>query len=35
MEQSIKIRLLKSIGKVYEQAKDCKLETEFFEKVEN
>lgn len=35
MEQSIKIRLLECIGKVYEQSKDCKLEAAFFENVEN
>lgn len=35
MEQTIKIRLLECIGKVYEQSKDCKLESAFFEKVEN
>jgi len=35
MEQTIKIKLLECIGKVYEQSKDCKLETAFFETVEN
>ncbi len=34
MEQTIKIRLLECIGKVYEQSKDCKLEAVFFEKVD-
>ncbi len=34
MEQNIKIRLLESIGKIYEESKDCKLEPAFFEKVE-
>jgi hypothetical protein len=35
MEQNIKIRLLKSIGKVYEQSKECKLDSSFFEKADN
>lgn len=35
MEQSIKIRLLECIGKVYEQSEECKLETTFFKTVEN
>lgn len=35
MEQSIKNRLLESIGKIYEISKNCKLETSFFEKVDN
>ena len=35
MEQTIKIRLLECIGKVYEQSKNCKLETAFFEQAEN
>jgi AAA+ superfamily predicted ATPase len=35
MEQTIKIRLLECIGKVYDQSKDCKLETVFFETVES
>ena len=34
MEQNIIIRLLESIGKVYEQSKDCKLDSAFFEKVD-
>ncbi|NCB67233.1 MAG: AAA family ATPase [Bacteroidia bacterium] len=34
MEQNIRIRLLESIGKIYEESKDCKLEPAFFEKVE-
>jgi len=34
MEQNIKFRLLESIGKVYEQSKDCKLDSAFFEKVD-
>ncbi len=34
MDQSIKFRLLESIGKVYEQAKGCKLDSVFFEKVD-
>lgn len=33
MEQTIKIRLLECIGKIYDEAKDCKLESAFFEKV--
>ena len=35
MEKNLKLRLLESIGKVYEQSKDCKLEPAFFEKVES
>ncbi len=35
MEQTIKIRLLGSIGKIYEESKDCKLESAFFEKATN
>lgn len=34
MKQNIKFRLLESIGKVYEQSKDCKLDSAFFEKVD-
>ena len=34
MEQSIKTKLLDGMGKVYELANKCKLETVFFEKVE-
>lgn len=34
MEQNIKIRLLESIGKIYEESKNSKLEPAFFEKVE-
>lgn len=34
MEQSLKLRLLKSIGKVFEQSDDCKLDSAFFEKVD-
>ena len=34
MEQNIKFRLLESIGKVYEQSKDCKLDSAFFEEVD-
>ena len=34
MEQNIRIRLLESIGKIYEESKNCKLESAFFEKVE-
>ena len=34
MEQTIKIRLLECIGKIYEDSRDCKLETAFFEKVD-
>lgn len=34
MEQNIRIRLLESIGKIYEESKNCKLEPVFFEKVE-
>lgn len=34
MEQNIKLRLLESIGKVYEHSKDCKLDSPFFEKVD-
>jgi hypothetical protein len=33
MEQNIKLNLLKSIGKVYDQAKGCKLEESSLEKV--
>lgn len=35
MEQNIRIRLLESIGKIYEESKECKLEPVFFETVEN
>ena len=35
MEQNIRIRLLESIGKIYEESKECKLEPAFFETVEN
>lgn len=35
MEQSIKTKLLDCMGKVYELANKCKLETVFFEKVED
>jgi len=34
MEQNIKLNLLKSIGKVYDQAKGCKLEESSLEKSE-
>ena len=34
MEKSMKLRLLESIGKVYELSKDCKLEPAFFENIE-
>jgi hypothetical protein len=34
MEQSIKSKLIRSFGKVYESAKGCKLEPDFFEKVQ-
>ena len=34
MEQNIRIKLLESIGKIYEESKNCKLESAFFEKVE-
>lgn len=33
MDQNIKFRLLESIGKVFEQSKECKLNSAFFEKV--
>lgn len=32
MEQNLKLRLLESIGKVFEQSKNCKLDSVFFEK---
>ncbi len=35
MESSIKQNLLKCIGKVYEHAAKCKLESIFFEKIDN
>lgn len=35
MEQTVKIRLLASIGKIYEESKNCKLEPTFFETVES
>ena len=35
MEKDIKFRLLESIGKVYEQSKECKLDSFFFDKVDN
>ncbi len=35
MEQNIRIRLLESIGKIYEESKNSKLEPAFFETVEN
>jgi AAA+ superfamily predicted ATPase len=34
MEQNLKLRLLVSIGKVYEQSKGCKLDPTFFKKVD-
>ena len=34
MEQNIKVKLLESIGNVYEQSKNCKLESAFYEKVD-
>ena len=34
MENNIKLRLLKSIGSVYELSRDCKLDSDFFEKVD-
>jgi len=34
MEQNIKFRLLESIGKIFEQSKDCKLDSVYFEKVD-
>ncbi len=34
MEQNLKLRLLGSIGKVYEQSKDCKLDPSFFVEVD-
>lgn len=34
MKENIKLRLLESIGKVYEESKNCKLDKAFFEKVD-
>lgn len=34
MEQNVKTDLLNSMGKIYELAKNCKLESEFFDKIE-
>lgn len=33
MKKNIKLQLLESIGKIFEESKDCKLEDSFFEKV--
>ena len=35
MEQNIKLNILKSIGEVYEQSKECKLTSSHFEKMAN
>jgi SpoVK/Ycf46/Vps4 family AAA+-type ATPase len=35
MEKNIKLELLESIGRIYEQAKKCKLKDSFFEEVNN
>ena len=35
MENKIKLKVLNSIGKIYEESKDCKLEGSFFIKVDN
>ena len=35
MEKSIKLRVLDSIGKIYEKSKECKLEDSFFPKMDN
>lgn len=34
MENNIKLSLLESIGSVYEQSRNCKLNPDFFENVE-
>jgi len=34
MEQNVKTDLLNSMGRIYELAKNCKLESEFFDKIE-
>ncbi|MEA1875017.1 MAG: ATP-binding protein [Bacteroidota bacterium] len=34
MEKNIKLKVLKSIGKIYEDAKECKLEKSFFTKID-
>ncbi len=35
MEKSIKLKVLNSIGKIYEESKECKLEESFFTKMDN
>ncbi|MCK4661527.1 MAG: AAA family ATPase [Bacteroidales bacterium] len=35
MIQNIKLKILESIGKIYEQSKECKLDSVFFDKVDN
>jgi len=35
MEKSIKLKVLDSIGKIYEESKECKLEESFFSKMNN
>jgi SpoVK/Ycf46/Vps4 family AAA+-type ATPase len=34
MEKTIKLKILNSIGSIYDQAKDCKLDSSFFEKAD-
>lgn len=35
MENNIKVRILESIGKIYEKSNECKLEDSFFPKIDN
>ena len=35
MENNIKVRILESIGKIYEKSSECKLEDSFFPKIDN
>lgn len=35
MEKNIKLKVLDSIGKIYEESKECKLEESFFSKMDN
>ncbi len=35
MEKDLKIKLLESIGSIFEQSKECKLESSYFEKIDN
>ncbi len=34
MEKNLKLKILNSIGKIYEESKDCKLENSFFKKID-